>query len=97
MANGYAALSTAIRRECPDTVVKLLLRAKADVNCTSARTTTTVLHHAAIQGRRGTVDLLVRAKADVLAKTASGHTAASLARAHKHFKLAAYFEAVAGL
>jgi len=101
--NGRTALSTAVANACPDTVVKLLLRAKAEVNIAAVTNGMTALHLAATQGRRGTVNLLVRAKANVRAKahvhaeTGSGCTAATLARVNKHFELAAYLEAIAGL
>jgi ankyrin repeat protein len=97
MFYGNATLSTAIGKECPDTVVKLLLRAKADVNAATNMRRITALHNAAIHGRRTTARLLLCAKADVRAETVAGCTAAMLARQNKHFELADYLDANAGL
>jgi ankyrin repeat protein len=92
---GTTVLSAAAQYGCPDTV-KLLLRAKVNVKAASVNRIAP-LHYAAIYGQRTTARLLVHAKADVRAETAAGQTAATLARDHKHFELAAYFEAIAGL
>jgi ankyrin repeat protein len=93
---GCTALSLAVHNMCPDTVVKLLLRAKADVNAAD-RGEFTALHYTATRGRCITARLLVRAKADVRAKTKLGDTAANLAWTYRNFDLADYFKAVAGL
>jgi ankyrin repeat protein len=93
---GCTALSLAVVNMCPDTVVKLLLCAKTNVN-TAPGDGFTALHYAVMHGRCSIARLLVRAKADVRAETVAGNTAATLARDHQHFELAAYFEAIAGL
>jgi ankyrin repeat protein len=88
---GYTALSMAVANECPDAVIKLLLRAKAHVHSMSKFT---ALHEAAALGRHTIARLLVRAKADVHAITMLGKTAATVALQNKHFELAKYLEAV---
>jgi ankyrin repeat protein len=92
----YTALSTAVAKGCPDAVVKLLLRAKADVNVVTAHGIT-ALHFAARDGRRSTAHLLVRAKADVRATSTSGKTAETIALRNRHFELAEYLKANAGV
>jgi ankyrin repeat protein len=92
---GYTALSVAVSNGCPDTVLKLLLRGKADVNAT-AMGGYMALHFAARSDRRSAARLLVRAKANVRAKTGSGCTAAAFALDNDHFELAEYLDANAG-
>jgi ankyrin repeat protein len=90
---GDSALSLAAVAEhgCPGAVVKLLLRAKANVHDFNA-SCYTALHRAAAYGRRSTVNLLLRAKADVHAVTEHGETAATVARLNAHIELAAYLD-----
>jgi|688.fasta_scaffold223567_2 ankyrin repeat protein len=72
------ALAAAVANWCPDTVVKMLLRAKADVHA-AGPAGITALHYAAQHGRRRTARILVRAKADLRATTIHGDTAEALA------------------
>jgi ankyrin repeat protein len=90
---GEAALSVAIEQGCPEIAVKLLLRAKANV-LFADEGAVTALHKAAQHGRRRTVELLVRAKADVHAVNACGNTAATIARWNKHVELAEFLQAI---
>jgi hypothetical protein len=91
---GYTALLAAVTQKCSDAVVKLLVRAKADVNVQCATGEGRApLHAAAMCGRLTTARLLVRAKADTRAETLHGQTAAAIALRNRHFKLADYLDA----
>jgi ankyrin repeat protein len=94
--SGNTVLCLAIEYGCPDTVVKLLLRAKINV-CAPTLQRTMALHHASRHGRRSTVDLLLQAKADVRATNTWGYTAVSEAHYRGHFELVAYLTAIAGV
>jgi len=97
-ASGETVLSVAIGQKCPDVVVKLLLRAKADARGGIMRGTMrgmSPIFMAARNGMRSTAELLVRAKADV--EGDNGSIASSLAYAFKHVELVEYFKALAGM